>query len=650
MSQEADREELVTTPRRFAVTCFLISMLSFSVLRLVLYYWFGRGSGVNFGTLATMFLLGCHADLGVALLLTAAVLFGYLITPNKWFARPEFRAAWQVGLVVFWTAFFFLLVVEFHFFAEFNSRFNTVAVDYVLYPYEVFVNIWEAYPVLPLLGACAAAGLLVSLILRGVAWQVFEDPQRVSVRRKYVVITLLLAAAAIASLHWRQLRFSDDRVINEIGNNGLVSLVSAAITRDIDFPAFYQTISAEIAEQRAKTLISGPGEYFDGKSGNLSHRVEGDSSRPRLNVVLILEESLGSEFWGSLGRPGKSLTPEMDRIATTYGLLFTNFYASGNRTVRGLEGILCSFPPLPGDSIVVRSRSDHVETLARLLKRDGYSTHFLYGGRGLFDGMRSFMLRNGYERFIERKDFSHPTHTTVWGVCDEDLFSRGIEEMRELSKSNRPFFLTMLTVSNHKPFTYPAGRISENPNEKNRNHAVKYADFSLGQFFRAAESESFYKNTIFVVVADHGARVYGSQNIPLRSYEIPLVIVGPAVVGGPRRIGRLGCSLDVAPTVLGLIGRPYETVFFGKDILKNSASNDWVVLHHNRDIGMFQNNRMVVLGLNKSVDFYRGDPKFGVMRKVATPDALDEELRQDAIALFQTADTVYTRGNYRVNR
>src|SRR5438552_8284504 len=259
----------------------------------------------------------------------------------------------------------------------------------------------------------------------------------------------------------------------------------------------------------------------------------------------------------------------MDRLAAEEGLLFSNIYASGNRTVRGFEGVLSSFPPLPGDSIVKRDRSANVETVARVLKRDGYQTVFLYGGRGIFDGMRSFALHNGYDRFVEQKHFEHPTFTTIWGVCDEELFQRALEEFRSLSTAGKPFCATILSVSNHKPFTYPPGRIPEDPAQRLRNHAVKYSDYALGQFFRAAKKEPFYTNTIFVVVADHGARVYGSQSIPIHSYEIPLLIVSPAVIKTPGQLGQLGCSLDVAPTVLGLLGRPYQTLFLGRDLLRS---------------------------------------------------------------------------------
>jgi phosphoglycerol transferase MdoB-like AlkP superfamily enzyme len=331
-------------------------------------------------------------------------------------------------------------------------------------------------------------------------------------------------------------------------------------------------------------------------------------------------------------------------------MLFTNIFACGNRTVRGMEGVLSSFPPLPGDSIVRRDRSDNVETIARVLKRDGYSTVFLYGGRGLFDGMRSFTLRNGYDRFIEQKHFEHPTFTTIWGVCDEDIFQRTVEECRALSQTGQPFCATVLSVSNHKPYTYPQGRIPEDPGQKRQDYAVKYSDFALGQFFRAAKKESFWTNTVFVVIADHGARVYGKQSIPIHSYEIPLLITGPAVVKSPSRVGQLGGSLDVAPTVLGLLGRPYQSTFFGRDMLKMPPEAGRAFLNHNRDVGMLAGERLVVLGLLQTSEFFAGDPKRVDMNLLSNPDAADLELERDTIAIYQVADDLYMHHRYRLDR
>ena len=260
-----------------------------------------------------------------------------------------------------------------------------------------------------------------------------------------------------------------------------------------------------------------------------------------------------------------------------------------------------------------------------------------------------YALRNGYDRFVEQKHFDHPTFTTIWGVCDEDLFHRALDEMRTLAKDDKPFFATILSVSNHKPYTYPTGRIPEDPEKRKREHAVKYSDYALGEFFRGAKKEPFWTNTIFVVVADHGARVYGRQSIPIHSYEIPLVVLGPAVVKTPQRLPQLGCSLDVSPTVLGLWGRPYETLFFGRDLLKTPPEQGRALLNHNRDIGLLARDRMVVLGLMHTVEFYQGDPKQVDMSPLANPGAAELELEKDATALYQVADDLYIHQRYRID-
>jgi phosphoglycerol transferase MdoB-like AlkP superfamily enzyme len=628
---------------------FILSFLAATfVLRAVLFLAFGPG-GVPPVEAVKLFAAGTHRDLFVALVLTLPLLGWFLVIPNRWFQTRWHRMLIFGGFLLFWAGQSFLLAAEFFFFEEFRSRFNTVAVDYLLYPHEVFINIWDSYPVPAVVAGCAVAGA----VWLGLALRLFRAewsaPAPVGRRFAWFGGTAVLALLLSQTVSLKGARVSAERTLNEIANNGALAFVSAIWTRHLDYPVFYRTLPRGEAYQRTRKLLSEEGTEFTTDPFSLRRKIAGDAARPKLNVVVLLEESLGSEFWGSLGRPGETLTPEMDRLANEGGLLFTNIYASGNRTVRGLEGVLSSFPPLPGDSIVVRDRSENVETLARVLKRDGYTTEFLYGGRGVFDGMRSFMLGNGYDRFIELKHFPKPAFTTIWGVSDEDLFAKAIEECREMAKTGRPFFATCLSVSNHKPFTYPAGRIPENPDERKREYAVKYSDYALGQFFKAAKKEAFWTNTVFVVVADHGARVYGSQSIPIKSYEIPLLIAGPAVVKEPGRLPQWGGSLDVAPTILGLLGRPYESMFFGRDLLKKPVEPPHLVLHHNRDVGMFANDRLAVLGLRRNVEFYGGNPKRVNMEKVRAPGDREKELEKDTAALFQVADDLYIARKYRID-
>jgi phosphoglycerol transferase MdoB-like AlkP superfamily enzyme len=628
----------------------------FTLVRVVLFLQYKPAPGLSVPEFVKTFLVGLHLDVTAAAVLSLPWLLWLALAPGPFFQWKPHRFLFLALLFVFWFVETFLLIAEYYFFDEFKSRFNTVAIDYLLYPKEVSVNIWDTYPIPVVVASCVALAAFLVWRARGFMQERWETPCSFASRLGHLAAGLALAAALWFFIGPGETRFSPERVVNEIADNGMHSVALAFWSRNLDYAAFYPTMPRAEAYERARRLLAEPAVEFEGKAvDSIQRRLPGDAQRPRLNVVMFLEESLGSEFWGSLGRRGATLLPQMDKLAAEEGILFTNLYATGNRTVRGFEGVLASFPPLPGDSIVKRDRTDNVETIARVLKRDGYDTVFFYGGRGFFDGMRSFAVRNGYDRFVEQKDFATPTFATVWGVCNEDLYRRALEEFRALATNGRPFFATLLSVSNHKPFTYPAGRIPEDPNERRRENAVKYTDWALGEFFKAARKEPFYTNTVFVVVADHGARVYGSERIPIHSYEIPMLVAGPAVVKAPARIGEFGCQLDVAPTILGLLGRPYRSMFFGRDLLKSKPDDGRALLHHNRDVGVLKGDRLVVLSMNKGEEFYKGNPrayredsKTGGMVRLAQPDAVHLELKKDAVALFQVADDLYMNRKYRM--
>lgn len=631
------------------VLFFLLSLIiAWSLLRGLLVVQYGNEVQAPATEVWRAFAAGLHRDLIAGLLFCIPITGWLLLIGCQSFGKSWHRQSFWLGFFVFWIVEVFLMAAEYFFFDEFRSRFNTVAIDYLLYPHEVFINIWESYPVSLVLAVCGALSAVWVLIASRLFHPMWHCPA--GLRRRGVmfagVASLCLLLGNTISL--KGPRLSNERLVNEFANNGVLSFAAAAWTHHLDYDAFYRTLPCEEAFERARKLLAEPGTEFVEAGASIRRKVAGDSSRPRLNVVIILEESLGSEFWGALGRK-ETLTPEMDRLASEAGMLFTNIYASGNRTVRGLEGVLSSFPPLPGESIVKRDLSANVETIARILKRDGYRSVFLYGGRGMFDGMRSFAVNNGWDRFIEQKHFDHPTFSTIWGVCDGDLMTRSIAEFRALSQAGQPFLGTILSVSNHKPYTYPTGSIPDHPEDHCRENAVKYSDYALGQFFKAAQKEPFWTNTVFVVVADHGARVYGSQRIPIRSYEIPLLIVGPSVVKVPSRNPQLGCSLDVSPTILGLIGRPYETLFFGRDLLKSPPSCGRVLLHHNRDVGFYANARMVVLGLRKQVEYWGGDPKSTEPKVLLAPTARELDMEKDCASLFQVADDLYLNRQYHLD-
>lgn len=576
---------------------------------------------------------------------------------------------WLIAvLALAWLVQIFLFVSEGYFFDEFLSRFNTVAIDYLIYPTEVVTNLRESYPLAAILGGCAVLAMGLTWISLKAAPPV--PAETVGQWKRWLAwpgLALLLASG----LHTVDLKTSHERVVNELASNGALSALTAAWSRNLPYDVFYATLPRDEAWAMARQVLaghggeftapppppvpaSGPDEaWFDAARASLQRHIPGDPSKPKLNVCVLLEESLGSEFFGSLGRVTKkgkpdTLTPRMDQLIQEEGMLFDHVYADGNRTIRGFEAVFSSFPPLPGDSILARDRTENVETLARVLKRDGYQTLFLYGGHGTFDFIKSYVVPNGWDRLVEQGDFEDPVFTTAWGVSDEDLYHRGLEEMRTLHRTGKPFLVSFMTVSNHLPFSYPAGRIPEDPKAKSRKHAVKYADWALGDFFAKAKQEPFWKDTIFVVVADHGARVYGSQTIPLKSYEIPFVVLGPAVVPAPVRVPELGCQLDVTPTLLGLIGRPYDSLFFGRDLRQPGTGSGRVLMHHNRSIGIYESDRLVVFGLNRQVSAWSGPLKGGDLSPQESPDGPAGETARHGMALFRVADDLYLQRRYRV--
>ncbi len=360
----------------------------------------------------------------------------------------------------------------------------------------------------------------------------------------------------------------------------------------------------------------------------------------RLNVVVVSSESFGAEFSKLYGSP-RDLTPNFDAYAQR-GLWFAHTYASGTRTVRGLEALTASFPPIPTVSIVRRPGNEGIATWGRVMRDLGYQASFLYGGYGYFDNMNAFYSGNGFE-VLDRSAIDRVRFENIWGVSDEDLFDLALRHFSEQHARGKPFFSIVMTTSNHKPYTFRAGleKLGIPPEGGHRAAGVKYADYALGYFLREAAKQPWFDDTVFVVVADHGARVYGKDDIPLHSYEIPLMIYSPRHVR-PRRVDTLMTQIDVAPTVLGLLGLPYEAPFFGQDVLHTPEASRVALFSHDHDVAIYRNRRLAVLGIDGKVRDYLYDRG----SEALTPTGPDPELDALGIAYFQTAAELFKSHRY----
>ena len=343
---------------------------------------------------------------------------------------------------------------------------------------------------------------------------------------------------------------------------------------------------------------------------------------------------MSAKYLGAYGNKEK-LTPFMDKLAKE-SLFFTDFFATGTRTTRGLEAITLSIPPTPGRSIIKRIGSEgDMWSLGNVLKSKGYQTTFIYGGRGYFDNMNSFFSKNGYD-IVDQTDIpdNEVKFSNAWGVSDEDLYEETIKQADNAFKKNTPFFFHIMTTSNHRPYTYPDNKI-DIPSGDGREGAVKYTDFALKRFINRVKTRPWFRDTIFVITADHCAGSAGKVDLPVGRYHIPFMIYGPEHIQ-QNVITKRYSQIDIAPTILGMLNMDYNSWFFGQDMLKNNDNNKQLALISNYQyLGMYLNKLVTILKPKKEVDQYLSQTK----SSFKSPVPLSEQLADinKTIAYYQTA-------------
>jgi phosphoglycerol transferase MdoB-like AlkP superfamily enzyme len=584
-------------------------------------------------------LIGAGYDVITALYIVAPLALYLAFAPSRFLGHAVPRALLHAAIFAAVFGFTYLGIVEYFFFDEFNARFNFVAVEYLIYPHEVFVNIWQTYPVARGLAAAAAASWLAWRWLRPVLARIGAAPDAACTIRLQTVSLLALVACAQVFVTLDTGRTHENRVANELAANGVYSFFNAALRSRLDYMQFYLTVPEHEAAERVRHMVRQQNARFIANASNpLARKVVSPVPAKLLNVVVLLQESLGAEFVGAYGDT-RGLTPNIDAIARD-GIVFERTYATGTRTVRGMEAVTASFPPVPAEAIVKRPHNEHMFNWSNVMHDAGYQPTFIYGGYGAFDNMNYFFGNNGY-RTIDRSHMDRPRFSNIWGVSDEDLFDHALKVFDQQHARGERIFSVVMSTSNHKPFTFPTGVPGVQPKGGGREAGVRYADYAIGRFAEALRKRPYFDNTAIVIVADHGARIYGKEDFPLRSYEIPFIVYAPRHFA-PQRVSTITSQLDVAPTVLGLLGITYESAFFGRDALAERHDSQLVPLNHNRDIGLLEGDLIHQLGFHKRAVTFEYDARTNVQH--ARPR--DKGGVLDAASVFQTAYLLYARRHY----
>ena len=597
-------------------------------------------------SLVAAFGWGVVYDLGTAGFASLPLIVFLTVLP-----AGAFRHAWMrwlaavLGFVILFAQ-CFGTVSEWTFWDEFGVRFNFIAVDYLVYTTEVLGNIRESYNLPAILaGVAAGAGLGLWLVIFS-GWPArWLGAEHEKAKARYAAGALWLAGAIVfgsvlSSGFLPEFRNNYNR---ELAKNGLWSLFAAFWNNALDYDDFYTTlpddeafrlVRLELARDRSVTLGTDLHDTL--------REVRNPGIEQHPNIIQITVESLSADFLSIFNR-ASNLTPNLAEIAG-HSLVFDNFYATGTRTDRGMEALTLALPPTPGRSMIKRPRNEDMFTLGSVFRAKGYDTAFIYGGFGYFDNMNYFFGNNGY-RVIDRNGVPKEdiTFANVWGVCDEDLFRWTLREADAGAATGKPFHYFVMTTSNHRPFTFPDGRIDLPSKISGRAGAVKYTDYAIGKFLREAATKPWYKNTVFVIVADHCASSAGKTELPVQNYHIPLIIFAPGGQIAPGHVATLTSQVDYAPTLLGLLHWSYSSRFFGRDVRQTDPATARILVGTYQKLGLLKGEDFIVLNPVRRQSQYHYNPtNFSL-----TSQPLDEAMLRETIGYYQTANYLYEHDRYR---
>jgi len=577
-------------------------------------------------SLALSLVVGFIFDLvGVFVFVSILITALYAFISEKFYRSNAYFYITKLFLFIFISTLLFISVSEYLFWDEFTSRFNFIAVDYLIYTKEVIGNIKESYPLTPLFTGIAFVAAILTLLFRKMLQIPLHIP-RFTVRWKVLFVNIIFSVVSCLIINSKYTEFSSNEITKQITKNGIFEFVSAFKNNDLSYNKFYITGDDKVLTNILRKELQAKNSTFLNEN-DISREIKTHGKERKHNVVIITVESLSAEYMEAFGNK-ENITPNLDRIAKD-SLFFKNLYAIGTRTVYGLSAITLSIPPVPGNAIVRKSGNENLSSLGNILGSKGYESKFIYGGFGYFDNMNYFFENNGY-KVVDRSDLSDEeiTFSNIWGVSDEDLFNRVLKENDESYEKGTLFFDMVMTTSNHRPFTYPEGKI-DIPTKTGRSGGVKYTDYAIGKFIEAAERKPWFENTIFIIIADHTASSAGKISLDPNKYHIPLIIYAPKLLK-PKEFNSLCSQIDLAPTLLSLLNISYESKFFGVDL--TSFEPNRAFISNYQQIGYIENDDLIIFKPIKEVRQYKkSNGEFEPGSKI------DEAFMSKSLAYFQNA-------------
>lgn len=582
---------------------------------------------------------GFFADLCPLFFIISFFLFINYLIPKRISSLVIVSIVKKISFYTFIVFMIFSSIAEYLFWNEFTSRFNFIAVDYLVYTNEVLKNIIESYPMGVIISSIFFLAALVFILVLKIKLPINSVKMNFKQRLSAIAVCLLMTVGYYF-LYSKVLDQDEmDNLSKQLSSNGVYRFVEAFKNNEIDYPSFYRILPEKFVRQKIENEFLEHAQYSKdlGANTKLFKKIVKQGAEKKYNVVYILIESLGGKYIGALGNK-ENITPFLDQLSEK-SLFLSRLFSTGTRTVRGIEATVLSIPPTPGYSIVKRPNNEKLNSMGSVFHKKGYDLKFIYGGNGYFDNMNYF-FSNNYFHTIDRSSFkdSEVHFENAWGVCDEDLFSKSLSEADKSYAANEPFLQFLLTTSNHRPFTYPDGKI-DIPSKTGRSGAVKYTDYAIGKFLEVAQKKPWFSNTIFVLVADHSTEGRGTFDLVMNDFHIPAWIYAPGILK-PRKISQVISQTDILPTILGLLNFSYESYFFGNDILAPGFDTD-VYIGNYQHLGFYEEGHLVTLGPKRVIKNYTFEPE----SMTQTPTTVEiKDITEEAISFYQYASNLWKSG------
>lgn len=654
----------------YTLLCALVMMVMFSLLRVALLV-YNREMILDTpaSTFFEAFANGLRFDLRLVVYLSIPLVLA-LFSARAMAARGFFR----FWLTLASSIALFLGLMEMDFYREFHQRLNGLVFQYVKEdPKTVMSMLWYGFPVVRYLLAWAVGTVILTLAFKGAdratrprgpfsggtvgTRQIAPWYARIAV---FMVCLLVCVVAARGTLRqgppmrWGDVYTTDSNFANQLGLNGTLSLVAAAKSRMSEERdnIWKATIEQSQAQQNVRDMLLTPSDKLvDAETAAVrrNYSPNADKTLPVKNVVVILMESFAGHSVGALGRPG-DVTPYFDKLSKE-GLLFDRFFSNGTHTHQGMFATMACFPNLPGFEYLMQTPegSHKLSGLPQLLSARNYDDVYVYNGDFAWDNQSGFFSNQGMTNFIGRNDFVNPVFSDpTWGVSDQDMFNRGLEELKARDgKDKKPFYALLQTLSNHTPYALPTPLPVEPVTDRGslNEHltAMRYSDWALGQFFEKARKEPYFNETLFVIVGDHG---FGNEQqiteMDLGRFNVPMLLIGPGV---QEKFGQIdhtvGTQIDIVPTIMGRIGGDVLHQCWGRDLL-NLPEGDkgfGVIKPSGSDqtVALLTADRVLVLPKEMPAKLYRYELGATSKGELIPASAEEEALQQKLESFIQTA-------------